>query len=279
MKNAIALGTFDGVHKGHRKVLDLPDDCRKIVITFSSPPKALLLGKNELITNLKTKIELLKNIGIEEIEILDFNKVKDMTPIEFLDFIYKKYSPSLISCGFNYRFGKNGQGDTELLGEYCNQKGIAFKCCEPVTETDKPISSTLIREFIKNGEIEKANLLLTRPFSFKANVISGQKKGRTIGFPTVNQKYPTDLVLAKFGVYKSKVFVFDKEYYGITYIGKRPSFGSEYVISETYIKDFSGDLYGQEVKISLLKYLREEMKFSSFEELKNQVKMDLKIEG
>lgn len=279
MKNAIALGTFDGVHKGHRAVLDLPKDCRKIAVTFLYPPKAVLFGKSELITDSQTKEKILKSIGIDEIAVLDFNKVKDMKALEFLDFINESYHPCMISCGFNYKFGKSAMGDVEILKAYCEQKGIAFRCCEPVSEDGAVVSSTVIRKLISSGEIEKANAILTQSFSFKAEVISGQRLGRTIGFPTVNQKYPRELVTPKFGVYKTKVLFDGKEYDGITYIGNRPTFRSDYVISETYIKDFSGDLYEKELQIFLLCFLREEMKFSSVEELKRQIEEDLKTEG
>lgn len=275
MKNALCLGTFDGVHKGHREVLNLPEGLKKIAVTFSLPPKTVLSGKTELIMTFADKQRVLKGLGVEEILKLDFEKVKNMRALEFLDFLYEKYKPSLISCGFNYRFGKNAEGDTAQLRKYCEEKGITFKCSEPVLEDGKAVSSTLIRELIKNGEIEKANSLLTEPFSFETEVIDGDRRGRTIGFPTANQKYPNDLVKLKFGVYKVKVIIEKEEYEGITNIGIRPTFQTDYVISETYIKNFSSDLYGKKVRIIPLKFLREEIKFSSIEELKHQIAIDL----
>lgn len=275
MKNAIALGTFDGVHSGHRKVLTLPQDCRKIAVTFSVPPKAVLTGKCELITSHEQKCEIFKKMGIDEILTLDFNEVRNMHALDFLDFINEKYNPCLFSCGFNYNFGKNGEGNTEILKAYCENHGITFKCSEPATIGDEVVSSTYIRSLLKNGEIRKANELLTVPFSFKAEVISGHQRGRTIGFPTVNQKYPENMVKLKFGVYKTKIRFDGKEYEGITDIGIRPTFETDYVISETYIKNFTGNLYGKELEIIPLKFLRGEKKFSSLEELKEQIKADL----
>lgn len=276
MKNAIALGTFDGVHIGHRAVLDLPQDYRRIAVTFSVPPKAVLSGETELITTLSQKTDILKKIGINEILILDFLSVKEMSALDFLNCLYEKYEPCVISCGFNYRFGKNGEGDTETLKAYCKEKGIIFKCSQPVTVENETVSSTYVRSLLKNGEICRANQLLSQPFSFKAEVIKGRQQGRTIGFPTVNQKYPPELVKLKFGVYKTKVCFDGREYEGITDIGIRPTFHSDYVISETFIKDFSGDLYGKELQIIPQKFLREEIKFSSLEEVKKQILIDLK---
>lgn len=271
MKNAVALGTFDGVHKGHRAVLSLPDDCRKIAVTFSFPPKG-----GELIMTNEDKCRILKSIGIDEILILDFEKVRDIPAIDFLDMLCEKFKPAVFSCGFNNRFGKDAAGDTALLKSYCEKNGIDLKCAEPVMQDGRVISSTLLRELLKSGNIEKANELLYEPFSFTAEVIKGDRRGRTIGFPTVNQRYPENLVKLKFGVYKTKIIIDGKEYFGITDIGVRPTFKTDYVISETYIKDFCGDLYGKELKVIPLEFIREEKKFSSVEELKKQIAEDLR---
>ena len=271
MKNALALGTFDGVHKGHRQVLSLPEDCHKIAVTFSKPPK-----NSSLISTNEDKCRILKEIGIDEIVTLDFEKVKDISATDFLNMICKKYNPTLFSCGFNNRFGKGAKGDTALLSQYCKANDIELKCAEPVTYNGNTVSSTLIREMISNGNLNEANSLLYEPFSFVSEVIKGEQRGRTIGFPTINQRYPENLVKPKFGVYKTKINLDGKEYYGITDIGIRPTFMSDYIISETFIKDFSGDLYGKKLRVIPLEYLREEKKFSSLEELKKQIAEDLR---
>lgn len=276
MKNALSLGTFDGVHKGHRAVLELPKGYRKIAVTFAVPPKAHITGEYGLIKTQADKEKTLKKIGINEILTLDFSTVKDMSAEDFLLYLWQTYEPALISCGFNYRFGKDGRGDTELLKKFCSKRGIELFICEPVGFEGGVISSSLIRELLKKGEILKANELLGEPFSFEAEVIRGDKRGRTIGFPTVNQKYPEEQVKVRFGVYKTKVSFEDKEYYGITDIGIRPTYKSDYVISETFIKDFCGDLYGKALRVSLLEFIRDEKKFSSLEQLQAQLKDDLK---
>ena len=274
MKNAIALGTFDGVHKGHRAVLDLPEDYRKIAVTFLVPPKTVLTGETALITTTADKRRILKNIGMDEILLLDFNDVREMTPEAFLDFLKEKYDPKLISCGFNYRFGKAGQGDSNTIKEFCLKNEIAYKITEPVIEKENIISSTLIREMLRKGDVGSANKLLSEPFSFEAKVIEGDKRGRTIGFPTVNQKYPEELVKLRFGVYKTKIEFEGQEYIGITDIGIRPTYKSDFIISETYIKDFDGDLYGKILRITPFEFLRDEKKFSSLKELKKQIEID-----
>lgn len=276
MKIAIALGTFDGVHIAHRKVLDLPKDYKKIAVTFKKPPRMFFEKKAELIMNYEDKCKALKELGFDEVLPLDFEKVKDTEPYDFLELLWQKYSPSVISCGFNYRFGKNGLGDTELLSRFCEEKGITLKISDAVLSDGEVVSSSKIRKLLKSGNIEKANELLYKPFSFSAQVVGGDRRGRTIGFPTINQKYPENLVTLKFGVYKTKVLFDGKLYEGITNIGIRPTFESHYVISETYIKAFSGDLYSKTVVIEPVAFLREEKKFASLEELKKQINEDIK---
>ena len=279
MKNAIALGTFDGVHKGHRAVLDLPHDYKKIAVTFSVPPKAVINGDISLISTSEDKCRILKNIGMDDVLLLEFEDVRNMAPEDFLLFLKEKYNPKLISCGFNYRFGKNGAGDCDTIKAFCLENGIIFKKTEPVKCEDNIISSTYIRELLKNGLVEQANELLSEPFSFEAEVVEGDRRGRTIGFPTANQKYPENLVKLRFGVYETKIEVNNEAYFGITDIGIRPTYELDYIISETYIKDFSGDLYGKRVRITPLKYLREEKKFSSIKELEEQIKKDINSIG
>ena len=275
-KTAIALGTFDGVHKGHLAVLDLPRDAYKVAVTFNLPPRLCILGEKEIIMTAEEKIAKLKKIGIDEIYAMDFDNVKDMPPQNFLEFIKEKYNPKIISCGFNYRFGKGGEGNTGTLHEFCLKNGIDFRCASPVKENGETVSSSLIRNLLKEGNIKKATELLGEPFSFEAEVIHGDSRGRTIGFPTVNQKYPDDLVKVKFGVYKTKISFDGKDYLGITNIGTRPTFQSDFVICETYIKNFSGDLYGKTLRLTPIQFLREEKKFGSIEELKEQIEKDLK---
>ncbi len=275
MKTAIALGTFDGVHIAHRFVLGLPSEYKKIAVTFAVPPKMEFQKNYELLMTFSKKESILKDLGFSKIEVLDFQKVRNSEPIEFLNFLKAQFNPSLISCGFNYRFGKNGAGDTAFLKEFCEQNGIECRVCQVFKIDEQVVSSTFIRNLLKEGKIEEANCLLQGEFSFTAKVEKGDQRGRTIGFPTINQRYPEELVKIKFGVYLTKVLVDGNEYYGITNVGIRPTYKSDYVISETFIKDFSGDLYDKEVEIVPCKFLREEIKFASLDELKSQIEKDL----
>ncbi len=275
LSNAIALGTFDGVHLAHKKVLSLPEKYKKIAVCFSKPPKAYFGNETKLLTDEKTKNKLLERAGVDEICTLDFSEFKDKTPMEFLAFLKDKFSPKIISCGYNYRFGKGAAGDTKLLEEFCIENDIKFICTKKIERNGKTISSTAIREALKDGKISAANSMLGYRFSFSAEVIGGDKRGRTLGFPTINQHYPEEVVSLKKGVYQTKVIVNGKEYDGITNIGNRPTYPSNFIVSETYIKNFSAEIYGENVTIIPLEFLREEKKFDSVEELKKQILLDL----
>ena len=276
MKNALMLGTFDGVHIGHLKVLSPKGNFKRIAVTFAKSPKAVMSGTNESLTTFENKCRILKEVGVDEVHPLDFSLVKNIEAEDFLEYLHNEYNPALISCGFNFRFGKGGKGNYNILLEFCQKNGIELVCASPVEFDGVVVSSTLIRNYLKNGEVGKANELLFEPFGFEAEVRKGDQRGRTIGFPTINQKYPDELVKIKFGVYKVKVIIEKEEFSGICDIGTRPTYPTNEVIAETFIKDFSGDLYNKNVKIVPLEFLREEKKFESLKALKNQIAEDLK---
>ncbi len=274
MENALALGTFDGLHKGHLSVLDIPAGYNKIALIFKIPPKCVKMGTCELLLTPKEKEQRLTDMGFDVVS-LEFSEVEKMTAREFLEYIKENFSPKLLSCGFNYRFGFGGVGEVSLLEEFCKENGITLKISNPVSKDGEIISSSRIRNHLRNGEISQANRLLGRDFSFEANVIHGDARGRTLGFPTINQPYPQELVPLKFGVYETEVEIENKLYKAITNIGNRPTFPVDFIISETFVKDFEGDLYDKSLKISFKKFLRNEKKFSNAEDLKIQILKDI----
>ena len=275
MKNAIALGTFDGIHKGHLAVLNMPGSYNRIAITFEKPPKAVKTGESCLIMTFAHKSARLRGMGLQ-VEGIKFEKVADIPAGEFLDMVYSKYAPALISCGFNYRFGRGGTGDTGFLEEFCRRRGIELKVASPVMANGSIVSSTNIRKCLKNGDIPGANAALSEPFFFEGTVNHGDGRGRTLGFPTLNQRYPADFTPLRFGVYKTLVEADGRKYRGIANIGKRPTYPVDYVISETYLDNFSGNLYNKNVRITPVRFLRPEIKFGSTQELREQIAKDFK---
>ena len=275
MSNGIALGTFDGIHSGHRAVLDSIKKYRRIAVTFKTPPKSVLTGVSELLMTPEDKHQALYDYGIDVVDMPDFSDIRDMSPEYFLDCICDKYDPAAIACGFNYRFGKNAVGNTEYLREYCDKKGIKFLCAAQVKRDGQAVSSSLIREYIADGRIKEANSEILDGFGFSAEVIHGDHRGRTIGYPTINQVFPVCLVKPKFGVYGVEVEIDDHCFKAITNLGYRPTFKTPIVTAETYIPHFLGDLYGRRLRIKLEKFIRPEQRFSSVDELKNAIESDV----
>ncbi len=271
---AVALGTFDGLHLGHRKVLKkaLDSGKRAVAVTFSVPPRQLLNGQTgRQLMLAEEKEKRLTQMGFSEVRSLDFEAVRDMPPVEFLSFLETTYHPSLLCCGFNYRFGAGGAGGLADLRVFCQKADIELSVSEPVLYGDKPISSTEIRTCIARGDIGAANAMLGGSFGFRAEIIHGDERGRTIGFPTVNQLYPAELVAPRFGVYRTKFWLDGACYDAITNIGIRPTYRLDHPMAETYILDFSHMLYGRVARVTFEEFYRPEIQFRGIEELQKTI--------
>lgn len=271
-KYAVCLGMFDGVHIGHKAVLSgaIDSPYKSVAVTFSSIP----FKSGGAIMTADQKAKKLKEIGIDEVLFLDFAEVCNLSPEEFLNYLLSKYNLAKICCGFNYRFGKKAAGDTAFLTDWCKNKEIEFFECPEVVYDGKTVSSTRIKELLLNGDVKCANTLLENKFSFISTVQKGDARGRTWGFPTLNQRYPDGICEVKRGVYQTVVTIDGKEYNAVTNIGVRPTYETSFVAAESFVLDYDGYCYGEEVKIKLITYLREEKKFSSKEELITAIKND-----
>lgn len=272
---AAALGSFDGLHLGHRQVigntLSAPG-LRPAVITFQQNPSVSLQKKPvPLLTTNEQKLALLEEMGVEVVYLLPFDRIRDMEPEDFVEALYRICRVRALSCGFNFRFGKNGRGDAGLLKELCREKGIELSVTPPVSVAGETVSSTRIRACLEQGDVQQAGQLLGRPFGYDFEVTHGRQLGRTWGTPTINQPFPAGYVLPRFGVYASLVEVEGQKYYGVTNIGVKPTVGSDCALSETWIPEFSGDLYGKKVPVELLDFIRPERKFDSLDQLKNEI--------
>lgn len=275
MKTAIVLGTFDGLHSGHRAVIERALDCYSIAVTFDVPPKCVASG--EMLVLPDDKVMALKQLGINQVVMQKFEDIKNTSPIDYLEDLKSKHKPTRIVCGFNYRFGKDATGDTKLLEGFCLDNGIEFVCVPAVLQDGEIVSSTAIRNLIREGMLEKAAAQMYGGFGFTGEVLHGDKRGRTLGFPTINQAFPSGLVKPKFGVYVSCITVNGQEYDAITNVGIRPTYQTTDVACESYIKNFNGEIYGTKVKLQLLRFVRAEQKFSSVDELKNAIINDVKL--
>ena len=272
----VALGTFDGLHIGHKAVLNniLSKNAKPIALTFKMPPK--MSESSGLLMLPEEKNKTLEKMGITPV-VLDFENIKNLSPREFLEHILSEYNPKTIATGFNFRFGKSAVGETKDLNEFCEENKIEYKLTKAVKFENQPVSSTRIRDCLAKGNIVSANKMLGRPFSFSGKVIHGDERGREMGFPTINQVYPDILTKVKFGVYASITQIGNEFFTSVTNVGKRPTFETEKVISETNIIDFSGDLYNENIKIHLLEFIRPEVKFDGIDGLKKGIEADKNI--
>lgn len=279
---AIALGNFDGLHAGHRAVLSkaykysLDNNVRAVALVFDVHPKNFPGKKIRLLqTNEEKKTEIEK-IGLET-ETISFEEFRNFSAEEFVIKVLKeKFKAKAVFCGFNYHFGKGGAADANDLARLCSENGIEAHVNEETFVDGEKVNSSRLRELLGSGDVEKANRLMTKDFSYSFEVVHGQKRGRQMGFPTANQYFPPELVIPKFGVYASTAEVDGKIYKSFTNIGSRPTFPEDDVRSETHLFDFDGDLYGKKVRVTLRKFIREERKFDSQEELAIQLTEDKK---
>ena len=279
---AVALGYFDGIHMGHKSVLKKALDKAEekglvpVVVLFDIHPRKLLSGNvPPVLTSEDKKRKLLTDMGFE---IYDFNFREGMNyePQEFIEkILIENLGARVVSCGFDYHYGKGGKGNPETMRTALEKMGVEFYSLEPVLSGDEIVSSTAIRRFISEGEIQKANAMLGEYFSYDFPVSKGDGLGRTWGIPTINQSFPEDFIVPKYGVYVSETEVDGKTYLSVTNIGVRPTVSEDGMRSETCILDYSGDLYGKNIQVRLIKYLREEKKFPNVDELRQAIGNDI----
>ena len=274
-KRTVLLGNFDGVHIGHQALIKKgrsEADKRGTpltVWTFDTLFSPALTAKDD-------RVELLRSYGVDEVIIESFERVKDLTPAEFVsNILHSELSTGLCICGYNYTFGCGGIGDPRLLRELCSEWGIDAEIIGRVTVDGGDVSSSAIRKMLTDGDIEGANKLFGRSYFLRDTVKEGNKKGRSVGMPTANI-YPSGLCLPKNGVYATITVVNGKRLPSVTNVGLRPTVNDGRGVSvETHIIDFEGNLYGKEIKIEFLSFLRPEQKFDSLDEVQNAVKDDI----
>ena len=282
----ITIGNFDGVHKGHRALIQNAMNMAKktgsplVILTFW--PHTGSLVANRSIGRIYTedqKLALLKEFAPEaEIVQLAFDDHLRQMPEDlfFSEILINRYHMRGLAVGENFRYGYLGTGDAKSLKKHCLEEGIPFEDVAGICVNHRTVSSTWIRELLTEGNIEKANELLDRNYYAESIVQHGKHLGSTLGFPTANLLLPEGLTVPKHGVYLTKVWVPEGSFYGITNLGINPTVehGNQIKI-ETHLLDYQGDLYGKTIRVEFLHFQREEQRFHNVEELKARVMLDI----
>lgn len=283
----VALGTFDGIHKGHRKLIQKTinkakeNNGKSVIFTFLNHPLEVIFPekKPKMINTIKEKLFILEEIGVDYVILQTFDKdFADISKESFIDeILVNKLGAKEVFVGFNYTFGKKGNGNCDFLKEYCKNKNVKVNIIKPVECRGKVLSSTVIRNLILEGKMTKANLFLGRPLLISGIVEHGKKFGRMLGYPTANLKI-MNKIYPPFGIYggTTKIKGEEKEHLAVVNIGENPTLKPGELSVEVHILDFQGDLYGKRIYVNLEKFLRKEKKFDSIEALIKGIGNDVK---
>ena len=282
----IALGFFDGVHKGHGALLNFAcrqakqSDAVPAAFTFDTHPNQVILGQSSpLLTTPAERADLMRRLyGIQEVIVARFDD--EMMHMNWQDFVtellVKRHSAIHLVVGHDYRFGYRGEGTPEKLKELCSKLGIGCDIIPPVEIDGIRISSSYVRTLVAQGEMERALEFLGHPHTLTDQVRHGKKIGTRLGFPTMNLQIPAGCVSPAFGVYATKVWVDGVSYLAATNVGVRPTVGDDRPVTvEGSLIDFSGDLYGKTVRMEFYHRIRPEQKFASLDELRTQIAQDV----
>ena len=282
-KTSVTLGKFDGVHLGHRMLMEnvlgaVADGCTPTVFTFDKFPSQFL--RRETVTSIlieEEKEQLLENLGIERYVLFPFHeKTASMEPEEFVEeILVKTMKVQQLFVGADFRFGKGRRGNAALLEELSQKHGFSFRAVDKRMYKGAEVSSSRIRDCIVNGEMEDVTFMLGMPYQITGEILHGRSLGHKLGVPTINQSVPEGKILPRLGVYCARVMVEGREYAGIANVGSKPTVQEEKIYGvETHLFSCSEDLYGKQAKTELLHFVRPEQKFASVEELRQQLMED-----
>lgn len=284
----LTIGTFDGIHLGHQEILKRliteshQFGCRSVLLTFEPHPQTIIRPdrspQTRILTTIEEKKDILEKLGLDILVVAKFDLLlASKTGEEFIkEILVEKIGMRKCVIGHDHVFGKNRSGNFELLENMSSSYAYEVEEIDAFTYQGTIVKSTLVRNLLREGNIESANNFLNRPYLFTGKVVSGDGRGKKIGFPTANiTGHPLKLV-PKNGVYACRTLVNGKKFNAVTNIGVRPTFDSLQEASmETHILEFESDLYGEEIQLEFLYRIRDEIKFTSAEELKKQISLDI----
>lgn len=263
---AVALGTFDGVHRGHQRVIEETrgTGLRSTVVTFDPHPRVAFGNQVELLSTLERRLELLEQLGVDETLVVEFTlDLARLGPGEFVEQVLRPIGAEIAVAGTDFRFGRGRQASLETLSEH----GFEVRPVELLED----VSSTRIRDLIRQGRVEEAAPLLGRPVEVEGTVVAGDARGGTLGFPTANLRVPPNLLVPAFGIYAGAA----NEHRAAISIGMNPHYGGRERRVEAHLLDFEGDLYGERMIVELWRRLRDERAFDSEQDLIDQIALDV----
>lgn len=281
----LAIGVFDGVHVGHQHILDRLKDAASQegmlsgVLTFINHPRTVITQGVcvKLITSVEDKLALLENAGVDIVLPLTFDVgLSHLRAHEFVELLQGRLNMAGLVMGHNFVMGYQREGTPETLAAIGREKGFSTTVVDAVSIDGERVSSTAIREAVSAGDMKKASRFLGRPFALQGRVVTGNARGRTLGFPTANLDIHTDRLIPRDGIYATWADVDGKRYMAATNVGVRPTFDEGgRIIVEVFILDFSGDLYGSEITVEFVQRLRDELRFETVDALVTQIHEDV----
>lgn len=280
----VALGTFDGLHIGHQQVINQAIRMARAaggvsaVFTFSNHPLSVIAPKRcpLQIVSQRDKLAILAELGVDLVMNIPFTaEFLKVSPVTFIEMLHQALQPAAIIAGPNYSFGYRGEGTPDMLQQAAQQYGFQVVIQEAVRIGHQVISSTLIRKMIGEGNVEVVARLLGRPFRLHGRVVDGDKRGRTLGFPTANLELDPTVCIPPNGVYAVQVTVGSQQYQGVANVGTNPTFAGNPKRLEVYIFDFSEMIYGQVIAVDIMHFVRKEKVFAGIEALKLQIEEDI----
>ena len=276
---SVTIGVLDGVHLGHRALLDRLDaGSTRTVLTFDPHPVEVLRPGTlpRLITTISERLVLLEQAPVDCVGVLDLAEIREQSPEEFVTrVLVEKLHTTHVVVGEDFRFGKDRTGDVNLLTRLGGDLGFVVESIPLVAANGAPVSSSRVRELIESGDVAAANALLGSRFELSNEVVAGEKRGRGLGFPTANLRPPGRKVIPGIGVYSCFAMVDGTVHDAAVNVGVRPTFGAGELIIEAFLIDFEGDLYGNEMTLQFVQYLRPELEFSTIDDLVNQMTQDV----
>ena len=285
----LTIGVFDGVHAGHRYLLErlrrraAEKDLLSGVVTFSPHPQSVLHPENQLpwLSNLEDRTRALQELGIDILAVLAFtHRLAQLSAREFVSLVAQYLKMRGVMVGPDFALGRDREGDINMLRTLGRDMQFSVEVIPPYTINGEAVSSTLIRQALGQGDMRKVQRLMGRYFHLRGKVITSDKRGRLLGFPTANLDLMPQQALPGNGIYATIVHLDSRQFPAATNIGVRPTFGEGMKTVETHLLDYEGDLYGKEIKVEFVQKLRDEQRFASSEALKAQIEKDLReVEG